>query len=90
MESFKSPLVITSLVIFTVEDWFLLLVLKCSVAHGDIILKAHNTFTMYSRLLILIEEGIHHLGMAAHQGRPSYQAADKVLEIPATQIVTAT
>jgi hypothetical protein len=42
-----------------------------------------SIFTMYSRLLIRIEEGRHHLGMEARQGRPFFQAAE-ALEIPVT------
>jgi len=44
---------------------------------------------MYSRLLIQIKEGIHHLGMEAHKGRLFCQAVE-VLEIPVTQIAVAT
>uniref|UniRef100_A0A0A9END4 Secreted protein n=1 Tax=Arundo donax TaxID=35708 RepID=A0A0A9END4_ARUDO len=41
------------------------------------------------RLLIQIEEGLHHPGMVAHQGRP-FCLATEVLGIPVTQIAVAT
>lgn len=44
---------------------------------------------MYTRLLIRIEEGLHHRGMGVHQGRPFCQAAE-ALEIPVTRIAVAT
>lgn len=52
--------------------------------------KSYNVFTMYARLLIRIKEGLHHLGMGAHRGRLSCQAADQVLESPVTPLALAT
>ena len=46
-------------------------------------------FTMYFRLLIQIEEGLHRRGMGARQGRPFCQAAE-ALEIPVTRTAVAT